>query len=75
MCRLKVLLWLQMLMKKLLFWRVSLARTLTVTTQNSVWTMSPLFKVSLFPARHLRDDVCGNHEAQVYFQLLEIMFD
>lgn len=37
--------------------------------------MPPSLEVSLFPARHLQDDVYGKHEAQLYFQLVEIMFD
>lgn len=59
-----------MQMKKLLF-GASLARMLTVTTKNPVWMMPLLLDVSRF----LQDDVCGEHEAQLCLQLLEIIFD
>lgn len=42
---------------------------------NPASLMSPLLEVSVFPARHLQDDVRGKHKALLCFQLLEIMSD
>lgn len=39
------------------------------------FSFNDVAQFSLFPSRHLQGDVCGKHEAQLHFQLLEMMFD